>query len=54
MFARPGMGSLLISAIYQRDYPQVQALVVVFATSVVVVNVLVDLAYAMLDPRVRR
>jgi ABC-type dipeptide/oligopeptide/nickel transport system permease component len=54
VFARPGMGSLLISAIYQRDYPQVQALVVVFATSVVVVNVLVDLAYAMLDPRVRR
>lgn len=54
VFARPGMGSLLISAIYQRDYPQVQALVVVFATSVVVVNVLVDLAYAVLDPRVGR
>ena len=54
VFARPGMGSLLISAIYQRDYPQVQALVVVFATSVVIVNVLVDLAYAVLDPRVRR
>jgi ABC-type dipeptide/oligopeptide/nickel transport system permease component len=54
VFARPGMGSLLISAIYQRDYPQVQALVVVFATSVIVVNLLVDLAYAVLDPRVRR
>ena len=53
VFARPGMGSLLISAIYQRDYPQVQALVVVFATSIVLVNVLVDVLYAAFDPRVR-
>jgi len=54
VFARPGMGSLLISSIYQRDYPQVQALVMVFATSVVFVNLLVDLVYAVFDPRVRR
>ena len=53
VFARPGMGSLLISAIYQRDYPQVQAVVVVFATSILIVNMLVDLLYAVLDPRVR-
>lgn len=53
VFARPGMGSLLISAIYQRDYPQVQALVVVFAVSVVLVNLLVDVLYAAFDPRVR-
>ena len=53
VFARPGMGSLLISAIYQRDYPQVQALVVVFATSIVLVNILVDVLYAAFDPRVR-
>jgi ABC-type dipeptide/oligopeptide/nickel transport system permease component len=53
VFARPGMGSLLISAIYQRDYPQVQAIVVVFATSILIVNTLVDLAYAVVDPRVR-
>jgi peptide/nickel transport system permease protein len=53
VFARPGMGSLLISSIYQRDYPQVQALVVVFATSIVLVNVLVDVLYAAFDPRVR-
>lgn len=53
VFARPGMGSLLVSAIYQRDYPQVQAVVVVFATSVLVVNMLVDLLYAVLDPRIR-
>ncbi len=53
VFARPGMGSLLISSIYQRDYPQVQALVVVFATCIVLVNVLVDVLYATFDPRVR-
>jgi peptide/nickel transport system permease protein len=53
VFARPGMGSLLISAIYQRDYPQVQATVVVFATSFILVNLLVDLAYLLADPRIR-
>ena len=53
VFARPGMGSLLVSAIYQRDYPQVQAVVVVFATSILLVNMLVDLMYATVDPRVR-
>jgi ABC-type dipeptide/oligopeptide/nickel transport system permease component len=53
VFARPGMGSLLVSAIYQRDYPQVQAVVVVFATSILLVNMLVDLLYATVDPRVR-
>jgi len=52
VFARPGMGSLLISAIYQRDYPQVQALVAVFAASIIVVNIAVDLLYGVLDPRV--
>jgi peptide/nickel transport system permease protein len=53
VFARPGMGSLLVSAIYQRDYPQVQAVVVVFATSILLVNMAVDLLYAAVDPRVR-
>lgn len=53
VFARPGMGSLLISAIYQRDYPQVQAIVVLFAASIILVNMLVDLLYVSLDPRVR-
>jgi peptide/nickel transport system permease protein len=53
VFARPGMGSLLISAIYQRDYPQVQAVVVVFATSVILVNLLIDFLYTVIDPRIR-
>jgi peptide/nickel transport system permease protein len=52
VFARPGMGSLLVTSIYQRDYPQVQAVVVVFATSIVVVNMIVDMTQAVVDPRI--
>jgi len=51
VFNRPGLGSLLVQAIAERDYPVIQAGVVIFALSVVVVNFLVDLAYAFIDPR---
>jgi ABC-type dipeptide/oligopeptide/nickel transport system permease component len=53
VFAWPGMGRYLIESISQRDYPAVQGAILVFATSVVVINLLVDLSYGMLDPRVR-
>jgi len=53
VFAWPGMGRYLIESISQRDYPAVQGAILVFAASVVVVNLLVDLSYGMLDPRVR-
>jgi len=53
VFAWPGMGRYLIESISQRDYPAVQGAIFVFAASVVVVNLLVDLSYGMLDPRVR-
>jgi ABC-type dipeptide/oligopeptide/nickel transport system permease component len=53
VFNRPGIGEVLISAIAKRDYPVIQAGVVVFAIFVVVVNLLVDLAYALVDPRIR-
>lgn len=43
----------LVTSIYQRDYPQVQAVVVVFATSVVLVNMVVDVVQATVDPRIR-
>lgn len=52
MFARPGLGRLLIEAIFARDYPQVQGVVVVFSLGFVLVNVLTDLAYGVIDPRV--
>jgi peptide/nickel transport system permease protein len=54
VFARPGLGNTLISSIYQRDYPMLQATVVMFASSFILVNLLVDLLYFMLDPRLKR
>ena len=53
VFNRPGLGEVLISAIAKRDYPVIQAGVVVFAFFVVLVNLLVDLAYIVVDPRIR-
>jgi len=53
VFAWPGMGRYLIESISQRDYPAVQGAILVFAAAVVIVNLLVDLSYGMLDPRVR-
>ena len=52
VFAVPGMGQLLISSITGRDYPVVQAITVVSAVLVIVVNLVVDLSYSFLDPRV--
>ena len=53
MFAIPGMGRQLLIAAEQRDYPTMQALVVVFGLLFVLVNLLVDLLYAAIDPRIR-
>jgi peptide/nickel transport system permease protein len=52
VFAIPGIGQLLFTSITARDYPVVQAITVVTAFMVVVVNLLVDLSYSFLDPRV--
>lgn len=54
VFNRPGLGQMLISAINERDYPLIQGGVVVFAFFVVLINLLVDLAYLFVDPRLRR
>ena len=53
IFNRPGIGEVLISAIAKRDYPVIQGGVVVFAFFVVVVNLAVDIAYIVIDPRIR-
>jgi peptide/nickel transport system permease protein len=53
VFARPGLGKLVIDGVYARDYPVVQGGIVVFAVLVMLVNLLVDLTYAAIDPRVR-
>jgi len=53
VFAWPGVGRLIVSAIFARDYPLVQAAVFVVAAMFVLVNLAVDLLYAVVDPRVR-
>ncbi|HET8629232.1 MAG TPA: ABC transporter permease [Thermomicrobiales bacterium] len=53
VFAWPGMGRIAIQAIGARDYPLVQAVVFTFAVLMLLVNLLVDLAYPLLDPRLR-
>ncbi|WP_320188380.1 ABC transporter permease (plasmid) [Agrobacterium rosae] len=53
VFNRPGLGSTLIKAIAERDYPLIQGTVVIFALMVVLVNLSVDMLYNIIDPRVR-
>jgi peptide/nickel transport system permease protein/oligopeptide transport system permease protein len=52
VFSRPGLGTLVVKAILWKDYPLVQGTVLVTALSYVLVNVLVDVVYAWLDPRI--
>jgi peptide/nickel transport system permease protein len=54
VFARPGIGRLVYEAISTRNYPVVQGTVLVMVVMVVVVNLLVDLSYSAIDPRIRR
>ena len=53
IFALPGMGRLMLSALYQRDYTIVSGISLVIATAIVLANLLVDISYAYLDPRIR-
>jgi peptide/nickel transport system permease protein/oligopeptide transport system permease protein len=53
IFAWPGLGQLLVGSILARDYPVVQGAVLLVAISFVLINLLVDLLYAAIDPRVR-
>jgi peptide/nickel transport system permease protein len=53
IFSLPGMGRFLIEAVTRRDYATVQGITLVFATSVVLINLLVDVSYTFLDPRTR-
>jgi peptide/nickel transport system permease protein len=53
VYALPGIGQLMINSIFQRDFPVVQAVTLVFSIMVVLVYLLSDVAHALLDPRVR-
>jgi peptide/nickel transport system permease protein len=54
VFAWPGLGRLMVKAIFARDYVLLQGAVLVFALAFVIINLLVDLSYGLLDPRVGR
>jgi ABC-type dipeptide/oligopeptide/nickel transport system permease component len=54
IFSRPGLGKMLVGAINQRDYTALQSIMVIYAAFVVVVNLLTDLTYGFLDPRITR
>lgn len=53
IFSWPGMGRLLVRSILQRDYPTIQATVLIIGVAIVLANLLVDVVYAVLDPRIR-
>ena len=53
VFYLPGLGKLIFQAISNRDLPTVQALVMLFAAIVIIANFIVDIAYSLIDPRLK-
>ena len=53
VFAIPGLGRLTVDAILRRDYPIIQGVILIFSGTYVLINLIVDLSYAVLDPRIR-
>jgi ABC-type dipeptide/oligopeptide/nickel transport system permease component len=54
VFSRPGLGRIIVGALNQRDYTMLQGLMVIYCFLIVVVNLMTDVAYGLLDPRVRQ
>jgi peptide/nickel transport system permease protein len=53
VFAIPGLGRLTVDAILRRDYPIIQGVILVFSATYVLVNLVIDILYPLLDPRIR-
>ena len=53
IFLMPGMGRILIEAVFQFDFPMIQAVIVIIGTGILTINLCVDLLYGFLDPRIR-
>ena len=53
VFARPGIGRIIVEGILNKDFPLVQGMVLLTATTYLLVNLLTDLSYAIIDPRIR-
>lgn len=54
VFSRPGLGKVIVSALTQRDYTMLQGMMVIYCFLIVVVNLVTDLAYGLVDPRVKQ
>jgi peptide/nickel transport system permease protein len=52
IFSLPGVGRLMINALSQRNYPMVSGINLILATFVIIINLVVDLTYGLLDPRI--
>jgi ABC-type dipeptide/oligopeptide/nickel transport system permease component len=53
VFARPGIGDMMLRSIYSRDFPVLQGCMFVLALAIILSNILADLAYVVVDPRIR-
>jgi len=53
VFALPGLGSLIVASITQHDFPEIQGAILALGASYVVINLLTDLVYPLIDPRIR-
>jgi peptide/nickel transport system permease protein len=53
VFAIPGLGRLTVDAILRRDYPVIQGVILMFSGVYVLINLIIDIAYTVLDPRIR-
>ncbi len=53
IFSWPGIGKLMVDAIFDRDYPMIQGFVIFMGTAFLLINLLVDLGYGIIDPRIR-
>lgn len=54
VFSRPGLGKLMVDATKRRDYTTLQSVMVIYASFVVIINLLTDIAYGIIDPRIRQ
>ncbi len=53
VFNLPGLGRLVVEAVLARDYPVIQGLILLFSFAYILINLLVDVLYTVLDPRIR-
>jgi peptide/nickel transport system permease protein len=52
IFQLPGMGQLMVSSVQQRDYPTISAIMIILTSAVLILNLLIDMVYSFLDPRI--